>query len=349
MGLATWFTRRAPALSYIDLAVSNVPAFNKMPTNLGGILINDLFGEEAGLPLMTRAEALMIPAVSKVRNLLVSTIAPLPLVAIRSDGTPADQPNWLYRTDSIDTPYDRMAMTVDDILFYGCSLWLVDRGSEGQILRAAWCPFDRWHVSAEGAVFVDDEPLNVNEFILINAPYDGLLAIGTPTLRGAWNIERAWEQRARNPIPLTTLRNTTDDELEQEEVDALLTGFRRARKDPEGATAYVPSGIELQAFGESTTDLFVEGRNAAITSIGQLTNVRAAMLDGTLQEASLTYVTKEGERSLFLALDVPFYTNPIEHRLSLDDAVPRGTRVRFDMSELLTATPTPTGNPEVKD
>ena len=55
------------------------------------------------------------------------------------------------------------------------------------------------------------------------------------------------------------------------------------------------------------------------------------MLDGTMGIDSLTYTTTAGEKNSFYEFDLPFWTDPLAARLSLDDVVPRGTRIRFDL------------------
>ena len=71
-------------------------------------------------------------------------------------------------------------------------------------------------------------------------------------------------------------------------------------------------------------------------------------MDASLSTASLTYSTQEGQRNEFADFTLPYWIEPIQQRLSLDDVVPAGQRVRFDLSDLYTNPPTPT-SPEVAD
>jgi hypothetical protein len=68
------------------------------------------------------------------------------------------------------------------------------------------------------------------------------------------------------------------------------------------------------------------------------------MLDGTSGTDSLTYTTREGERNLFYELDLPYWTDPIQARLSMNDVTPAGQRIRFDRTDIINQ-PTPTGRP----
>ncbi|MDJ0336433.1 phage portal protein [Salinibacterium sp. G-O1] len=302
--------------------------------SLAAIVYADVLGADAaaGMPL-SRAEAIQIPAVSKARNLLVSTIAKLPLVALDKDGALGEQPTWLYRTDGLVSPYERLAWTVDDLIFYGVSLWLTERGAAGQILNAEWCPPQLWKIT-DGHVLVNDIAVDSQDYILFNPPFEGLLNVGSRTLKGARDTEKAWTGRMRNPIPLIELKVTDDSNLTQAEVDAYVKAWAAARQAENGGVSFTPAGMEVRVHGEVKADLMQEGRNAIRTDVGSFLNVRAALLDGTTGIDSLTYTTKDGEKNSFYELDLPFWTNPIEHALSVDKVVPRGQRVRFDRIEL---------------
>lgn len=314
-------------------------------------VITDLLEDEVvrNLP-MSRAHAISIPAVSKARNLLVSTISKFPLRALQGDQVLTSQPTFLYRSDSTVTPYERMAWTVDDLIFHGHSLWLVRRGagdSSGRrpILDAEWCPQSLWTIT-NGHLLVDGVDVDDEDVILFNSPFEGLLNVGNRTLRGSIDTEASWVGRARNPIPLIELHQT-DDQLSSDEVTEFVKAWATARRNEDGAIGYTPPGLEIRVHGTVAADLMVEGRNAVRTDIGSFLNIRASMLDGTAGVDSLTYSTTQGERNLFYEIDLPFWTDPIEARLSMDDVVPRGQRVRFDKYDTFNL-PSPTG-PTVED
>lgn len=314
------------------------------------LVLSDIFGTDIDRPL-TRGDAISIPAVSKARNLLVSTIAKWPLVAMKGDAElPADdQPTFLYRTNSTVSPHERMVWTIDCGIFHGVALWEVTRGEakDGRrpILDAAYVPKSEWKIE-DGQILLRDQPADADDVLLFNFPSEGLLNIAKRTLRGALDQEAAWVGRARNPIPLIELHQT-DDTLSDEEVKPFVSAWSTARRSPDGAIGYTPQGLEVIVHGDVPTDLMIEGRNAVRTDVGSFVNVRVAMLDGTIGVDSLTYTTKDGERNSFYEFDVPFWSDAIEQRLSLDDVVPRGTRVRF-VKYGTAQTPAETG-PNVED
>lgn len=335
----------------INSPYSPAPKFDQL-------LVQDLF-PDVELP-MHREQAISIPAVSKARNLLVSTVSRFPLVALRAtdgrDEIVTNDHKWLFRTNTAVSPYERMAWTVDDLIFYGVSMWDVTRGaadSDGRrpILDAAWRPTETWAIKeVDGELRVvdeDDTPIPEGRFILFNSPYEGLLTVGRRTLHGARDVEESWVGRARNPIPLVELHVTDSHAMEDDEIKLFVDSWAKARTQKNGGIGYTPENVELRTHGEARAELMVEGRNAIRTDVGSHLNIRASMLDGTMGVDSLTYSTTEGERNAFYEFDLPFWTDPIVHRLSLDDVVPRGTRVRFDMYHAY-GVPSPTG-PRTED
>lgn len=361
MGLRELLGGRTHGLISNAISLPITSPYSPSP-QMPGFVVEDILGadEVTNLPL-DRGHAITIPSVSKARNLLVSSIAGKPLRAIRTntDGSETDvtrENAWLYRTNSSVSPYERMAWTVDDLIFYGVSLWLVDRGAPAgndqrrPILNAEWCPTGTWeiqNVKGEFKIVVDGVPIAEDRYVLINSPFEGLLTIGQRTLRGARDTEDAWVGRARNPIPVIDLHRTDDDEVTDDELKKYVDAWAAARTGKNGAIGSTPANIDLRVLGEVKAELMVEGRNAIRTDVGSHMNIRASMLDGTTGVDSLTYTTKDGEKNAFYEFDLPFWIDPIAARLSLDDLVPRGTRIRFDMYEAYNQ-PTPTG-PTVED
>lgn len=308
------------------------------------IIAADVFpGALPAMPL-TRDAAIKLPAVAKARNLLVSTIAPLPLRVLDAEGLIEKQPAWATRTDGEVTPWHRMARTVDDLMFVGAAVWSVTRGSDTFPLSVEHVPTSRWKID-QGQMLIDDKPAAETSFIYFPGPTGGILSEADGTIRGGLDLERAWTARVKQPIPALELRETQESNLEDDEIRDIVNKWKKAVRDPEGAVGYVPFGFELVDHGATEAALFENGRNAVRTDVGAFVNINAALLDAAVSESSLTYQTQEGERSEYLTFGAPMWANPIEQRLSHDDIVPRGQRVRFDTGDLIAPAATPTGIP----
>lgn len=319
----------------------------QQPTDsLTQIVIDDIFGE---MPeVVDRGNAMRVPAVRRGRALLVGGIADLPLIAYTGDVRVVTQPTWLYRSDLMD-PWHRMAFTIDDLVFHDCSLWGRKNGADGFPIETWHIPFERWSLDGRRILVMDEtdtlRPVDASTIIYIPGTGDGGLLSAPDTIRGARGIDRAWTARTRSPIPPTLFTQTEYATVQQEEVDKLISSWSKARSNPETAgVAFVPYGLkpEFPAVSDDSA-MFIEGRNAVRLDVANLLNIPASLLDGSTATASLTYVTTEGQKSSFHEQSLRYWTAPLEHRLSMDDVVPRGQRVRFDIT--FTTQVAPTGEP----
>ena len=311
------------------------------------LVANDIF-DLPDLPL-GRLEALTVPAVFKARAIFHSIIGPRPLRCYDRNGTlRPDQPAWLYRSDSGISPQQRTKATLDDFFFNEASLWVVKRGSEGQILDGVHLPYDRWRTNGEGHAEIDGVEVPDDQVIYFPAPGPGILVAAARSIRGSIAVDKAVIDRVANPIPLQVLHEVEDNGVTVEERDETLEAFRAARRSPGGSTGFLSAKFNLETYGEETVNLFESGRNAFRIDIANHFNLPASILDGSVAEASLTYSTQEGDRNEVFDYSVGYWAYPITDRLSLDDVTPRGTSVRFDFSDFLSPTASPTG-PETED
>lgn len=320
--------------------------------SLGQIILSDLIGVDPERYPLSREAALTLPAVSAARNLLVTVISSLPLKVYGPEGETEDQPAWLYRSAAGQSAYIRTAAMVDDLLFHGHTMLAVSRGAESRILSAIHVPVTDWKVE-KGRVYLWDKPVTEEGFIFVPSPYAGLLSVAQRTLKAALSIENTVEARAKTPTPMSILRQTTDEDLDQEEVNDLLAQWRAARSGAGGAVAYIPHGIDLVAQQDDGYKAFLlEARNAVVSDVAKFTGLPSALLEGSSSIDSLTYTTEKGQRSRFVDFSLRMWLDPIQHRLS--DEVPRGSDIRFDLTELIDAPSTrgldgpPQGTPEVE-
>jgi hypothetical protein len=312
--------------------------------NLNPLVFQDIWGTASPIG---RTQAMSLPGVYRARAILLSLIADKPLQAWAGDTLAPKQASFLYRTPGQLGPWQRMAYTIDDLIFYGCSLWMTERGAEVDgrrpILNATRCPWDRWTfdewdriclIDLDGTQRVADD----SEVLLIPGASEGLLAYATRTITGAANLEAAWVQRASTPQALTELHLTDDTQLDDDEILATRDQYVSARQAVNGAVTVTPSNVEVIDHGSTDAQLFIEGRNYSRMDIAAFFNLPAAILDATTAQASLTYVTQEGTRTSVYDLSLPYWVRPIEARLSQDDVVPYGQSVRFDFTSLTAQT-----------
>lgn len=316
-------------------------------STLTDIAFAELFGFTQGL-MVTRAMAMSIPAVAKARQILVAQVSRYPLRVYTETGLAPNQPSWTTRTDGGVSPWHRMAWTVDDLIFYGWSCWAVRRGEDTFPLDMERIPVERWAVNDDRQILVDGRPVQADSVVLIPGPFEGLLKIGSRTLLGGARLESSWVNKAENPVPIVELHETGPDEMAEGEPETFVADYLAARNDPKGTVAYTPNRIQLITHGQNDPEMFIQARNSLRIDVGGILGIPASLMDASLSTASLTYSTQEGQRNEFADYTLPYWMDPIAARLSLDDVVPRGSRVRFDLAELLTTTPLAEG-PTVND
>lgn len=298
--------------------------------------------EMLGVPnaLITRADAMKVAPVARGRGLICGTLSRYPLTQWQLGATEAEDvqlvtPEWMTGTKTMQSPISRMLWTLDDLLFAGLSLWAVERDANDVITDAARVDPSNWSVDSDSlGVLVNGAPVtDPKSVILFEGPQEGLLTIAEDAVRASRNLSKAWQRRVESPIPLVTLNQTDPNgDLDDDEIDDAIADLENSRIN--GATTFVPYGYEIQVHGEVKTDLFVEGRNAERLDWGNYLNIPAAMLDGSLSTATLTYSTTEGKRSEFVDYSLFYWASAIEARLSLDDVTPPGTCVRFNLKWL---------------
>lgn len=309
---------------------------------LQAVVWADLTDQTANL--LTREAALSIPALARQRHIIAGSIARCPLVVVdAATGTPIpEQPIWLSRTDRLVSPYHRTLWTVDDQLFDGWALWRCERGYGGALLGVEHIAYERWGTDDAGRIEVDGELVADGEVIALPGPHPGILHFGASALRRTLDNLDAAANAARNPSAYLELHYEGDDELTDDQIDALIERWAKARRGLNGGVSYTNKYLRVIEHGTHESHLLVEGRNADAVDVSRMVSSPAAMADATNAGASLTYETTAGRNAELIDYGIGLYLDSIAARLSLDDVVPRGQRVVFDTSELRTVAPSST-------
>lgn len=307
--------------------------------DLSQIVWADVFGLDTLPP--SRSQAMQVAALARAVNLFKTTVARCPLVALALDQPVTPQPSWLQRTDGLTAPFHRMLGTVDDHIFCGESLWLRTNNADGSIRETDRLPYDEWAVNDVGEILVFGEVVDSKSVIYLPGPHEGILRFGAKAIRAAASLENAALDTARHPFRVH-LHQTTDEELSAAEKRSLI-GEARAAMYENGGVLFTNAAVTAELMPFDSSQLLVEGRNAAAVDMARLVASPAALVDATAAGASLTYETTAGRNQQLIDYGIAGYMAAIEGRLSMDDCVPRGQRVAFDTTNLTQATPAPTG------
>lgn len=317
-----------PAARGAGLALAS--PWTDRPTHLEPVVLADLWPEGYAPHTISRDAAIRIPAVARSRGLIATTIARLPIVARTADGDDAEVPAWLTRTDGALPPYHRMLWTVDDLFFHGWSLWAVERDRAGAIVEAARVDYGSWSVDADGTVRVEDVPARDTDVILIPGINEGILTIGADTLAQAARLARAADRAAETPAAQVELHQTSDAPMTNEDIDAIIDRWARARRGENGGVAYTTAALEVREHGSAAEHLLLEGRNASAVDIARHAGIPATMIDATLSGSSLSYQNTAARLSELVTFGLSPLMAAIASRLSQDDVTAPGVTIEFD-------------------
>ena len=284
---------------------------------------------------VSRKLAMQVPAVARARGIIVGGIARCPLEARQAGQRIDDQPIWLTRTDGVQSPVFRMTWTIDDLIFYGWSCWGLERDNQGYVIRADRIPAHMWSVDADGAVLVNGAPADPREVCIIPGPHEGLLTASSSIIRHAIQLQTLADKYSATPAAQILLRQVKGAPLTKQYRDELIASWVAARRGENGGVAFANESIEVEELGKANTDLLIQGRNAVAVDIARATGVPAMMLDaGTAGTGTVTYRSQVSRNLELVDYALAPYMAAVAGRLGLDDMVPRGTAVAFDLTDL---------------
>lgn len=289
-----------------------------------------------------RQNAISVPAVSRCRNLIVNTVASIPL-EIYSSNTGAEllTPSWLKQLDIRAPRSVTMGWIVDSLFFYGVAYLRVEEIYQSDLRpsRFEWIQNDRVSVklkefnSEVDYYMVNNERVpmeGLGSLITIQTPFQGLLLTSGRTIQSAIDIEKAASIASQTPMPSGYIKNTGAD-LPDQQVQGLLAAWKQARQNR--STAYLTQTLEFQTTSYSPKDMmYNEAAQFLATQIARACNVPAYMIDAEIFRSN-TYQNVLDGRKEFMAYTLQPYISAIEDRFSLDDLTPRGQTVRFSVDE----------------
>lgn len=334
MGFLSWLLGEDLTAASVTIPPSqgDVAKVANLPTSVA-----EAFGINLNSSTVNRTEAIGIPSVSKGRAVIAGTLGTIPLICTRTRAGNAPERverTFLTQPDPDVTRTYHLTWTIDDLVFYGVSWWLVTERdssnfpSHAKRILPGHLTFDQ----LTGKPLIDSAPVNPRDIIRFDGPDEGLLKRGARALRTSIMLEEAVRKYATMDIPLGMLADQ-EGMLTQDEVDKLLNSWESARA--RRSTAYLPRGLEYKnpTFDAEQLQLS-EARNHQAAEIARLMNLPPDAVNAPSND-SLTYSTTEANRRQLVDMTFKPYINAIEQRLSMGDVTPNGTTVHLDLAEFL--------------
>lgn len=301
---------------------------------------------------VSRSLALSLPALKRAVELKVTTLAGLNLVRYDKNGNRVDA-GWL---DQIEPGRPRFATLCDigyDLIFNNVAyLWVHDRDAFGRPKRGG-CEYVSLNrvsstkdATGKSTLRIDGVEIpreDIIGFQGISPARDdmggrGILADGARTIRIGLALEAAARRYADKPRPSERIVNKSGVELDDTEVDELLTAYARGLNG-EGVT-YSNAGVDIVTVGWDAKQMqIVEARQFNAVQISNLVGINADMIDGASSPGGgdIHYSNVTQDFRKFVQTSLKPFAYPLEGRLSMADV--SEFPVRFDFDELLRGNP----------
>jgi len=289
-----------------------------------------------------RQDAASVPAIARCRNLIAGTIASIPLETyLMSTGEEIPNLPWVDQLDKRQPMEVTLAWIVDSLFYYGVAYLRVEEvyKDDNRPARFSWMQNDRVTVKYTfDNSTVDYYMVNnirvpdsgVGSLVTFQAFDQGLLLRQPTTIRAAIDIEKAAAIAAQTPMGSGYIKNTGAD-LPDQQVQGILNSWKAARQSK--ATAYLTSTLEFNPISFAPKDMMYNEAKAYLAlDLARACNVPANMIDAEMIRTN-TYQNVLDQRKEFAAYTLMPFINAIQSRLSMDDLLPRGQKVRFAVDE----------------
>ena len=293
-----------------------------------------------GTNYVTREQAMQVPAVARARNIICATIGSLPLEVRReSNNSRVTTPPFIRQPDPRMTGQSVYTFLAEDILFTGNGyLQILELGADGRPLSAQWISahrvgkvLDNAGINVVGYTIDGTRiPNNGLGSLIPFTGYDeGLLNRAGTTILTALALEKAVKRFADEPTPNVVLKSNLP--MPAERVTALLNSWKEARNTR--GTAFVNDTIDFQSIGFNPEQLSLSSaRQYMASEIARACNLPEWYL-GANAGGSMTYSNTIQERRALVDFSLKPLMTCITQRLSDIDITPRGSYVKFDLSE----------------
>jgi hypothetical protein len=280
---------------------------------------------------------------ANARNLIVGIASQLSVQRLRDD-VELDQGSLLSQPDPDEPWPTTIGGTIDELLWYGSSYWLVLRrdaeafptrarrlpwSSVGLRLDPDWSKYTRIIEYQVGGVVIP--PPDVIRFQM---PGLGVLRESAGVLLDALTLSAAATRSASVPIPPGILTNE-GAEVGDKDARQIVSDFDTARTT--GATAFLQS-MKYERVATNSADLqLVEAMAAKDAELARVMNVPVSTVGTSPTGGAHAQVYANIVASLVQVVQqaISPYLRCIEETLSFPGVTPRGQRVYFDTADWL--------------
>ena len=297
-----------------------------------------------------RNRAMSVPTISRARDLCASVIGCMNLKMYTEmwngeemEKMPLAPRTWLRRIDPTLPNNFILSWTFDDLFFYGRAFWYItSRTADGypasySRLPSAMCQtLDQsgpvWFAPSKQIVFngAELDPANVVQFL---SPIQGIVYMSEQSIATALKLEAARYRNSSSAIPSGLLRQVGGEPLSAQELADLAASFQAARE-----TNQVAALNEFVTYTETAISpdkmLLIESAEFQAMEMARLCNIPPYLAG--ISVGSYSYQSSAESRMDLWTFGVRAYADCIAGTLSMNNILPNGTYVEFDVEQYLT-------------
>jgi hypothetical protein len=293
--------------------------------------------------------ALTIPTISRARDLIVSMVGSLMLrqyshVWAGDEYEVVEIPleTWMSRPDPHVTPGFIFSRTASDLFMYGRAFWVVTaRYATGFPSRFTWIPAANVSTQDQAGPFwfgpsdkirFNGQPVRSQDVIQFLSPIDGILATGQRAIDIAIRLDQAARRFATNEIAAGYLQQVSGEPMSGDELSELAAAWSAARRS--NAIGALNEYVKFVEFSADPSKLQLqEGRSHAALELSRVANIPPYLVG--IPTPGMTYQNAQQARQDLFLFGAKPYIQCIEQTLSMENVLPRGRHVAFDVDEYL--------------
>lgn len=298
-----------------------------------------------------RNAAMSVPTLARGRDLMASVIGATKLCMYREVWNEQDREMteeelapraWLRQPDPA-LPYSTfMSWLLDDLFFYGRAfLFVSSRTQDGFPASFTRLPASMvqtmdqsgpvWFAPSNEVYFQGGmiDPKDLIQFI---SPIQGIVYQSTNAVKTALKLEASRYRNAESSLPSGVLRQTGGEPLSAQELADLAQAFNAARR--ENQTAALNEFIEyMETKALPDNMLMIESANYQALEMCRLGNIPPYLAGVNI--GSYSYQNARSAREDLYIFGARLYMDCVAQTLSMNNVLPRGTYVKFDIDEYL--------------
>ena len=298
-----------------------------------------------------RNAAMSVPTLARGRDLMASVIGSTNLCMYRETWDDVNKEmveeelaprSWLRQPDPA-IPYSTfMSWLLDDLFFYGRAfLYISSRTQDGFPATFTRLPASMvqtmdqsgpvWFAPSNEVYFQGGmiEPKDLVQFI---SPIQGIVYQSTNAVQTALKLEASRYRNAESSMPSGVLRQTGGEPLSAQELADLSSAFNAARRDNQ--TAALNEYLEYQETKALPDNmLMIDSANYQALEMCRLANIPPYLAGVNI--GSYSYQNARSAREDLYIFGARLYMECVAQTLSMNNVLPRGTYVKFDIDEYL--------------